>query len=95
MAETEAVIDRLIEDIDHARNHVHLLFYIFWDDDTGIRVVDALARAVKRGVRCRVLIDDVGSRKTMRSLTYKMQCAGYRCLLHVACRYLSASCGAI
>ena len=73
MAETEAVINRLIEDIEGARNHVHLLFYIFWDDDTGIRVVDALARAVKRGVRCRVLIDDVGSRKTMRSLTYKMR----------------------
>ena len=55
LAETDEFIDRLIADIDKARNHVHLLFYIFWDDETGVRVIDALARAVKRGVRCRVL----------------------------------------
>lgn len=73
LAETDEFIDRLVEDIDAARNHVHLLFYIFWDDDTGLRVIEALARAVKRGVRCRVLVDDVGSRKPLRSLMSRMR----------------------
>jgi len=75
LAETDEFINRLVEDIDNARNHVHLLFYIFRDDETGMRVIDALSRAVKRGVRCRVLVDDVGSRKSLRSLLPRMHAA--------------------
>jgi cardiolipin synthase len=73
LAETDEFINRLVEDIDAAREHVHLLFYIFWDDGTGRRVIDALGRAVRRGVRCRVLVDDVGSRKPMRALRAMMR----------------------
>ena len=57
-----ASIDRLIEDIRAAQKHVHLLYYIFADDKTGRRVIDALAEAITRGVKCRVLIDSLGSR---------------------------------
>ncbi len=35
MTDTEVVINRLIADIDAARQHVHLLFYIFKDDTVG------------------------------------------------------------
>ena len=65
-------IDRLIADIDAAEHHVHLLFYIFANDATGHRVIDALARAVKRGVRCRVLMDTVGTGKAVRVLLPRM-----------------------
>jgi len=37
------------------------MFYIFANDETGRRVSDALARAVKRDVSCRLLVDHVGS----------------------------------
>lgn len=47
---TNDVIDRLVADIDNARETVHLMFYIFADDSTGNRIGDALVRAVKRGV---------------------------------------------
>jgi len=60
--DTSEVIQHLIDDIDSANDHVNLLFYIFADDETGQRVTQALGRAVKRGVKCRVLIDAVGSR---------------------------------
>jgi cardiolipin synthase len=73
LAETEEVIDRLIADIDAANHHVHLLFYIYGDDATGRRVADALARAVARGVTCRVLVDAVGSRPMLRHLRADMQ----------------------
>ena len=43
-------IDRLVQDIDAATHHVHLLTYIFAPDATGNAVADALARAAKRGV---------------------------------------------
>ncbi len=62
LADYDGTIDRLIADIDAARDHVHLLYYIIGDDDTAERVVDALARAVDRGLVCRVLADSLGSR---------------------------------
>ncbi len=51
----------LIKDIQSAKSHVHLLFYIFKNDATGRRVAKALAEATARGVTCRVLIDAIGS----------------------------------
>jgi cardiolipin synthase len=58
----DGVVDRLVKDIDAARDHVHVLVYIFADDETGRRLIAALGRAAARGVRCRVLIDALGSR---------------------------------
>ena len=54
-------IDRVIADIDSAKKHVHMLFYIFLSDESGQRVGKALMRAANRGVQCRVLMDAVGS----------------------------------
>jgi cardiolipin synthase A/B len=68
-----AAIDRLIADIDGARNHVHLLYYIYGNDETGRRVADALARAAKRGVTCRVLMDAVGSKPALSRLAPGMR----------------------
>lgn len=74
--DTQEVVDRLAADIQSARHHVHLLFYVFRDDKTGEQIIEALADAVKRGVKCRVMIDAVGSWSSLRSLTWRMQSAG-------------------
>lgn len=72
-----ASIDRLAADIDAATASVHLLYYIFADDDHGGRVVSALLRARARGVECRVLVDAVGSRKfRLGELLARLQAAG-------------------
>ncbi len=68
IADYDGTIDRLIADIDAARDHVHLLYYIIGNDDTTERVVDALARAVDRGLVCRVLADSLGSRPAFDKL---------------------------
>ncbi len=68
LSDTDEVIQRLITDIDAATHHVHLLYYMFADDQTGHRIAGALARAVQRGVTCRVLADDVGSWRMFRGL---------------------------
>ncbi|NLF09657.1 MAG: cardiolipin synthase [Pirellulaceae bacterium] len=68
MAMTEEVIDCLVAEIEAAKHHVHLLFYIFQDDEVGRRVADSLVRAAERGVACRVLADAVGSRKLFKRL---------------------------
>jgi cardiolipin synthase len=53
--------DRLIADVDAAAVSVHLLVYIFADDEVGRRVADALGRAVSRQVQVSVMFDPVGS----------------------------------
>jgi cardiolipin synthase len=71
-----AAIDRIVADIDQARHHVHLLYYIYEDDDTGRKVAAALARAARRGVPCRVLMDAVGSKHALSRLAPKMRSDG-------------------
>src|SRR5262249_9106193 len=68
LADYGGTIARLAADIDRAEHHVHLLFYIFADDAASAPVVEALDRAAKRGVRCRVLADAIGSRAGLRTL---------------------------
>jgi cardiolipin synthase len=69
-------IARLAADIDRAEHHVHLLFYIFADDAATAPVVEALGRAAKRGVRCRVLADAIGSRAGLRTLRPRLTATG-------------------
>jgi cardiolipin synthase len=53
--------DSLIVDIDAARHHVHLEYYIYAGDRSGTLVRDAMVRALGRGVQVRLLIDGAGS----------------------------------
>ena len=59
----DATVDRIVADIEGARTHVHILVYLFADDATGKRIIDALGRAHDRGVDVRVLLDAVGSHR--------------------------------
>ncbi|MAC18604.1 MAG: cardiolipin synthase [Phycisphaerae bacterium] len=75
--DTAEVIRRMEIDIDGAKRHCHLLFYIWLDDKAGTCIGEALIRAVGRGVTCRVLVDAVGSKLFLRShLCERMREAG-------------------
>jgi cardiolipin synthase len=69
-------IARLVGDVDGARAQVHLLFYIFEADATGRLVADALSRAARRGVECRVLIDAVGGERGLARLARPLRADG-------------------
>ena len=58
----DSAIEALVRDIGQAKEHVHIGFYIWLDDDNGGKVADAVAAAARRGVRCRVMADSLGSR---------------------------------
>ncbi len=72
----DAVIDRLIEDIDTARQSVHILVYIFAHDAVGQRVAAALGRAVARRLEVRVMFDPVGSRRWRRGTRAMLRAQG-------------------
>jgi cardiolipin synthase len=67
MLDSNSSIDSMISDINQAKRHVHLLFYIWLPDNNGRRVAEALMQASTRGIVCRVLVDDLGSRLLIRS----------------------------
>lgn len=61
--------ERVVADIDAATSTCHLEFYIWEPGGAADAVADALIRASRRGVLCRVLLDAVGSRPFLRSAT--------------------------
>lgn len=77
MDDSNSAIDAMIRDIDQAEHHVHLNFYIWLTDNSGTKMAQAVCRAAKRGVVCRVMADGLGSRGIIRSgLWQEMQEAG-------------------
>lgn len=64
----EEYFPALIEAIDAAQLSVHLETYIFNLDQTGHRVLNALCRAQKRGVKVRVVLDGFGCNETARDV---------------------------
>jgi cardiolipin synthase len=72
----DQVVERLVADIDDARETVRILIYIFADDEVGSRVIEALARAAARGIACHVLIDAFGSHHWGRRVVARLQAGG-------------------
>lgn len=77
LADAEQTIQRMIADMDAASDHIHALYYIWLPDNTGTAVAEALIRAARRGVTCRVVADGLGSRTLIGTeLWHRMKLAG-------------------
>jgi cardiolipin synthase len=68
----EAAYPAMLAAIDGARARILLSTYIFDWDDTGRAFVEALGRAVSRGVDVRVLIDGVGELYSFPRIRHKL-----------------------
>ncbi len=60
-SDTPQTLQALMQDIDQARHCCDLEFYIWNPGGTADQVADTLMRTARRGVRCRVLLDELGS----------------------------------
>ena len=77
IGDTDLFIESLVEDIQSAQEHCHLLYYIFLPDHSGKRIAEALIHAAKKGTHYRLLVDSVGSLVFLKSkLKTQMQYAG-------------------
>jgi cardiolipin synthase len=61
-----AILTAMRQDIDAAATSCDLVFYIWNEGGLADALGEALERAARRGVRCRVLLDAVGSRPFLR-----------------------------
>jgi cardiolipin synthase len=62
--------------IDEAKSYIHFQTYIVDDDTTGKRIINALARAAKRGIKVYFLLDAYGGSSFSKSLIAKVEKAG-------------------
>ena len=62
--------------IDGAKNYIHFQTYILDEDETGIRMVNALVRAAKRGVRAYLLLDAFGTKYLSDELVKNIEGSG-------------------
>lgn len=63
----------LLEDIEKAEDHIHLVYYIFRGDKIGKKIKDALERKANQGVDVKVLYDPVGARLLNKSFFGKLE----------------------
>jgi cardiolipin synthase len=77
----DAAYPEMLRAIDEARQTITLCTYIFEKDSVGQQFIDALHRAVVRGVEVRVLIDDIGAHYCFPTVVGRLRRAGVRVAL--------------
>ncbi|HLR70945.1 MAG TPA: cardiolipin synthase [Pseudogracilibacillus sp.] len=68
----------LIQDLEQAKDHIHLLYYIIRHDQLGTKIADVLIKKAKEGVEVRLLYDDMGSRRLSRSYIRRLEAANIK-----------------
>lgn len=68
--------ETLLHDIEHAKHHIHIQYYIFKLDNLGQRILNALLKKANQGVKVRVLFDEMGSRGIRKRHFKKLLDAG-------------------
>jgi cardiolipin synthase len=58
---------RLKEDLENAGHHIHLEYFVVFDDPCIIPILDTLCKKAEEGVEVRFIYDDVGSRLSGRT----------------------------
>ncbi len=68
----ENKFEKLFKDIEAAKHHIHIEYYILKDDKIGTKFLNLLCKKAEEGVKIRLSFDDVGSKissKMKRQLT--------------------------
>jgi cardiolipin synthase len=68
--------ESIFNDLERARHHIHLEYYIFEPDSTGSSVKNILIQKARQGVEVRFIYDSVGSWGLTRKFLNEMKDAG-------------------
>ena len=68
--------DALLSEMDHARNYIHLQYYIIRNDELWQEIEEVLLRKARQGVEIRVLFDSMGCRGMKNSDWDRLEKAG-------------------
>lgn len=68
----------VLTSIKNASHHIHLEYYIYECDDTGMSIIELLIEKAKQGVQVRFIYDDFGSPSIKSPLEKRMEAAGIK-----------------
>ena len=71
-----ATFDSIMSAVRKAEKHIHLEYYIFEPDQTGMALLQALCDKAREGVKVRLLVDALGSKKLSRKYYALLEEAG-------------------
>ena len=75
--------DSIVDAVMQAQQHIHLEYYIFEPDQTGMRLLNALCQKARQGVSVRLLVDALGSKRLARKhYTPLLQAGGEFAFFH-------------
>lgn len=57
----EHKFERLRQDLNAAKNHIHMEYFVLFDDKLGTELMEILRKKAQEGVKVRLIYDDVGS----------------------------------
>ena len=66
----------LLTEMEHARNYIHLQYYIIRNDELWQEIEEVLVRKARQGVEVRVLFDSMGCRGMRNSVWMRLEKAG-------------------
>ena len=66
----------MIEEIEKAKETIHMEYYIFNDDEFGGKIYDLLIKKAKEGVKVRIIVDGIGTKKLSRKRKKELKKAG-------------------
>lgn len=72
------LFDRMKEDMLQAKTHIHVLFYIFRNDELGREIVSILSAKAREGVEVRVIYDSIGTLMAFDTMFRELKDAGGR-----------------
>jgi cardiolipin synthase len=62
----------VIRALKEAKNHIHMEYYIYEDDEIGRKIEQVLIEKAKEGIDIRFIYDDFGSRSIRRTLAHRL-----------------------
>lgn len=86
----ETKFPELFKEIENAKHHIHLEYYIYEEGEVGSKLIQLLLKKVAEGVKVRLIVDDFGSSKLKRERTL-MQEAGIEFIRFLPVRFASIS----
>lgn len=63
----------LIEELEKAKDHIHIEFYIYQNDEIGNKIKDILIRKAAEGVEVRFIYDDFGSKNIRKNIAEELR----------------------
>ena len=72
----EVFFPLLLEELEKAKHHIHIEYYIYENDEIGNQIKDILIRKAAEGVKVRFIYDDFGSKNIRKNIAKELRDSG-------------------